>query len=171
MRSPLLVHLNYASIVGSTSDRLHKSTQHRTSQTHQPAIATTTPADRSHTLTNQRLASPCLWQTPLTIPSTSDYYHIQPIAITPSPKAIIWSRSLCWIVMLKLQKSYVVGEDQEPIAVQIPIEQFKQLEEILENYGLAQLMDEPAEDNDDERLNKADARAYYQQLKNQHVEG
>ena len=73
--------------------------------------------------------------------------------------------------MLKLQKSYVVGEDQEPIAVQIPIEQFKQLEEILENYGLAQLMDEPAEDNDDERLNKADARAYYQQLKNQHVEG
>ena len=73
--------------------------------------------------------------------------------------------------MLKLQKSYVVGENQEPIAVQIPIEQFKQLEEILENYGLAQLMDEPAEDNDDKRLNKADARAYYKQLKNQHVEG
>ena len=56
--------------------------------------------------------------------------------------------------MLKLHKSYVVGEDQEPIAVQIPIEQFRQLEEILENYGLAQLMDEPAEDKDDERLIK-----------------
>ena len=73
--------------------------------------------------------------------------------------------------MLKLHKSYVVGEDQEPIAVQIPIEQFRQLEEILENYGLAQLMDEPAEDKEDERLTKADALAYYEQLKNQHVEG
>ena len=72
--------------------------------------------------------------------------------------------------MLKLHKTYVVGEDQEPIAVQIPIEQFRRLEEILENYGLAQLIDESADDNDNERLSKADARAYYQQLKSQHVE-
>lgn len=73
--------------------------------------------------------------------------------------------------MLNLHKSYVVGENQEPIAVQIPIAQFRQLEEILENYGLAQLMDEPADNDEGDRLNKADAQAYYQELKQQNVEG
>jgi aspartate/methionine/tyrosine aminotransferase len=73
--------------------------------------------------------------------------------------------------MFELKKSYVIGEDQQPIAVQIPIEQFQQIEEILENYGLAKLMDEPYQDAvDAERLNPADAQAYYQHLKQAHVE-
>ncbi|MFH7245257.1 MAG: hypothetical protein ACHWZW_20660 [Spirulina sp.] len=72
--------------------------------------------------------------------------------------------------MLNLQKSYVFGENQEPIAVQIPIEQFRQLEEILENYGLVQLMDERVEVDDQERLSKANALGYYEQLKQQHVD-
>jgi hypothetical protein len=72
--------------------------------------------------------------------------------------------------MLNLQKSYVVGENQEPIAVQIPIEQFRQLEEILENYGLVQLMDEMIESDDQERLSKADALGYYEPLKQRYVD-
>ena len=68
--------------------------------------------------------------------------------------------------MLELKKSYVIGEDEQPIAVQIPIEQFRQLEEILENYGLAQLINEPFQDIEDKaRLDKTDAQVYYQQLK------
>ena len=73
--------------------------------------------------------------------------------------------------MLELKKFYVIGEDQQPIAVQISIDQFRQLEEILENYGLAQLIDELFQEVEDKaRLSKTDARVYYQQLKQQHVD-
>jgi PHD/YefM family antitoxin component YafN of YafNO toxin-antitoxin module len=50
-------------------------------------------------------------------------------------------------IMCPLQKTYVLDENQEPIAVQIPIEDFQRLEAILEDYGLAKLMDEVPEDN------------------------
>ena len=64
--------------------------------------------------------------------------------------------------MLKIHKKIVLDEDQKPIAVQIPIEEFEQLEEVIENYGLSKLMDEVI---DDERLSIEDAKAYYQSLK------
>lgn len=70
--------------------------------------------------------------------------------------------------MLNIQKHYVLDENQCPVAVQIPIADFEQIEEILENYGLVKLMetsDEP------ERLSKVDALKYYQLLKGkQHVD-
>ena len=44
--------------------------------------------------------------------------------------------------MLEIHKYYVLDEDQKPIVVQIPIAEFELFEEIIENYGLAQLMDE-----------------------------
>jgi hypothetical protein len=70
--------------------------------------------------------------------------------------------------MLDIQKHYVFDENHRPIAVQITIADFEQIEEILENYGLAKLM----EDSDDpERLSKAEALNYYRSLKGkQHVE-
>ena len=37
--------------------------------------------------------------------------------------------------MLKIHKNIVLDENQKPIAVQIPIEEFEQLEEVIENYG------------------------------------
>jgi alanine dehydrogenase len=40
-----------------------------------------------------------------------------------------------------LQKTYVLDENQQPIAVQISIEDFQRLEAIIEEYGLAGLMD------------------------------
>ena len=50
--------------------------------------------------------------------------------------------------MLEIHKNYIFNENQQPIAVQIPIAEFEQIEEILENYGLAKLMDETrAEEN------------------------
>jgi hypothetical protein len=60
--------------------------------------------------------------------------------------------------MLEIHKYYVFDENQQPIAVQIPISEFAQIEEILENYGLVKLM-ESAEDN--ERLSKTQALQYY----------
>ena len=46
--------------------------------------------------------------------------------------------------MLIIHKSIVINENQKPIAVQVPIEQFERMEEVIENYGLAKLMDEVA---------------------------
>ncbi|WP_335080899.1 hypothetical protein [Nostoc sp.] len=48
--------------------------------------------------------------------------------------------------MLELHKSYVIDDNQQPIAVQIPIAEFEKIEEILEDYGLAKLMEEVEEE-------------------------
>lgn len=60
-----------------------------------------------------------------------------------------------------------MDENQQPIAVQIPIADFEKIEEILENYGLIKLM---AESEDDERLANDEAWKYYQSLKQKNVE-
>jgi hypothetical protein len=64
--------------------------------------------------------------------------------------------------MLKIHKNIVFDESQKPVAVQIPIKEFERLEEIIENYGLAKLMDEA---KDDERLSVENAKKYYRSLK------
>jgi polyhydroxyalkanoate synthesis regulator phasin len=64
--------------------------------------------------------------------------------------------------MVEIHKKVVLDENQKPFAVQIPIEEFERLEEILENYGLAKLMDEVV---NDEKLSIEDAKTYYQALK------
>jgi len=68
--------------------------------------------------------------------------------------------------MLELHKKIVIDENNKPVAVQIPIEEFERIEEVIENYGLAKLMDEVKED---ERLSSESAKKYYQSLK-QNVE-
>ena len=64
--------------------------------------------------------------------------------------------------MLEIHKSIVVDEDQKPIAVQIPIEEFERMEEVIENYGLAKLMDEVV---NDEQLSVQEAKQFYGSLK------
>jgi PHD/YefM family antitoxin component YafN of YafNO toxin-antitoxin module len=64
--------------------------------------------------------------------------------------------------MLELHKSLVLDENQKPIAVQIPIEEFERMEEVIENYGLAKLMDEVT---DDEQLSVQEAKHFYRSLK------
>ena len=68
--------------------------------------------------------------------------------------------------MLKLHKNFVLDENQRPIAVQIPIEEFERLEEAIENYGLAKMIDEVS---DDEQLSVNEAKNLYRSLK-QNVE-
>jgi PHD/YefM family antitoxin component YafN of YafNO toxin-antitoxin module len=69
--------------------------------------------------------------------------------------------------MFEVHKNIVLDENQKPIAVQIPIEEFERMEELIENYGLAKLMDEVA---DDEQLSMQEAKRFYRTLK-QDVEG
>lgn len=59
--------------------------------------------------------------------------------------------------MLNIQKNIITDENQKPIAVQIPIDDFNKIEEVIENYGLAQFIGEV---QNDERLNYDEARVY-----------
>ena len=68
--------------------------------------------------------------------------------------------------MLEINKSYLLDSNQNPIAVQIPLAEFEKIEEILENYGLAKLMDET---KDEETLNKEEALKYLASLKARNV--
>jgi len=70
--------------------------------------------------------------------------------------------------MFEIHKNYVFDENQQPIAVQIPLAEFEQIEEILENYGLAKLMDETYAE---EKLTRTEALKFYQLLKERNVEG
>ena len=65
---------------------------------------------------------------------------------------------------MEIHKQYVLDEEQNPVAVQVPVEEFKRIEEVLENYGLAKMMDEAS---NDERLSGESARVYYQSLKDE----
>jgi len=68
--------------------------------------------------------------------------------------------------VLNLRKSYVLDENQKAIVVQMPIKEFEQIEEILENYGLVSLI---LENEESERFSRAEALTYCQALKNTHV--
>ena len=62
---------------------------------------------------------------------------------------------------LEIKKQFVVNEKNQKIAVQIDIDTFKKIEDLLENHILAQIMKESSEDKS---YNVENARAYYQQL-------
>ena len=64
--------------------------------------------------------------------------------------------------MMEIHKNIVLDERQKPIAVQIPIEEFERLEEVIENYGLAKLMDEVS---GEEQLSVQEAKHLYRSLK------
>jgi len=67
--------------------------------------------------------------------------------------------------MQTINRQYVVDEQDTKIAVQIPIETFERIEEILENYALVQLM---KENEGEEILSVNEAKAFYNQLEKAH---
>jgi hypothetical protein len=60
-----------------------------------------------------------------------------------------------------IDRRYIVDENNRKVAVQIPIETFEKLEEILEDYALVELM---KENEGEEMLGINEAKAYYNQL-------
>ena len=69
--------------------------------------------------------------------------------------------------MFKITKNYIIDENQQPIAVQIPIAEFQKIEEILEDYALGKLIEEV---EGEERLSKEEALKYYASLKTKNVD-
>ena len=67
-----------------------------------------------------------------------------------------YSTKLSSLIMLEIQKNYVVDENQNPIA------EFEKIEEILEDYFLGKMMED---EEDTEILSKSEAIKYYQGLK------
>lgn len=63
--------------------------------------------------------------------------------------------------MLDLQEKYIIDKNNKPVAVQLDIKTFERLEEVLENYALAQYMKET---EDDDRLNVEEAKTFYNKL-------
>ena len=63
--------------------------------------------------------------------------------------------------MLEIKKQFVVNEKNQKVAVQIDVDTFEKIEDLLENYVLAQKMKEVAED---ESLELEAAKTYYQKL-------
>jgi acetyl-CoA carboxylase beta subunit len=63
--------------------------------------------------------------------------------------------------METINKQYIVDENNRKIAVQIPIQAFERIEEVLENYALVQLM---KENEGKQVLGVNEAKAYYDQL-------
>jgi len=62
---------------------------------------------------------------------------------------------------LEIKKQFIVNEKNQKVAVQIDIDIFEKIEDLLENYVLAQKMKEVA---DDESLDLQAAKTYYKQL-------
>ncbi len=60
-----------------------------------------------------------------------------------------------------IPKKYIVDENNKKIAVQLDIETFDKMEELLENYGLATLM---MENQTEEKLSVAEAKTFYNSL-------
>jgi hypothetical protein len=69
--------------------------------------------------------------------------------------------------MLEINKNYVLDENQNAIAIQIPIAEFEKIEEILEDYGLGKLIEEV---ENDELFSKDKALKYLESLKSNNVE-
>ena len=63
--------------------------------------------------------------------------------------------------METINKQYIVDEQDKKIAVQIPIKTFEKIEELLENYALAQLIEE---NEGEEVFGLSEAKAYYDRL-------
>ena len=65
------------------------------------------------------------------------------------------------IEMNTIKKKYIVDENNNPVAVQLDINTFEKIEEVLENFALVQLI---LENENEELLSKDEALKYYQKL-------
>ncbi|MBC7476207.1 MAG: hypothetical protein H7263_18130 [Candidatus Sericytochromatia bacterium] len=64
--------------------------------------------------------------------------------------------------MLEIKKQYIINENNKKVGVQLDIETFKKIEQLLEDYALGQLI---KENDTNEVLDLDEAREYYSKLK------
>jgi hypothetical protein len=63
--------------------------------------------------------------------------------------------------MKEIKRKYIVDGNNRKIAVQLDLNTFNKIEEVLENYALVQLI---KENEEDDSLNLKEAKEYYQKL-------
>ena len=63
--------------------------------------------------------------------------------------------------MNEIKRKYIVDENNRKVAVQLDLNTFNKIEEVLENYALVQLIKEY---EDDEILSLKEAKSYYHNL-------
>ncbi len=63
--------------------------------------------------------------------------------------------------MTDIPRRYIVDEQNKRIAVQLDIETFERLEELIENYGLVGLM---KQNEGEDKLSLSEAKTFYQSL-------
>lgn len=64
--------------------------------------------------------------------------------------------------MLNIKKRYLTDENNRAVAVQVDINTFEKIEQILEDYALAQFIEE---NKQEENLTIEEAKEYYNKLK------
>lgn len=65
--------------------------------------------------------------------------------------------------MLEIKKTFVTDSKKRLVAVQVDIQTFEKIEQLLEDYALGQFIEE---NNPEEILSVAEAKTYYQSLPN-----
>jgi len=63
--------------------------------------------------------------------------------------------------MLDIKKTYVTDSKKRPVAVQVDIQTFEKMEQLLEDYALGQFI---SENDPEDVLSVAEAKAYYESL-------
>ena len=63
--------------------------------------------------------------------------------------------------MNDIKRKYIVDENNNKVAVQLDLNTFNQIEEVLENFALVQFM---KENDKDETLSLEEAKSYYNKL-------
>ena len=63
--------------------------------------------------------------------------------------------------MLEIKKTYVTDIKRRPVAVQVDIQTFEKMEQLLEDYALGQFI---GENDPEDVLSVAEAKAYYESL-------
>ncbi|MEA3446394.1 MAG: hypothetical protein U9R19_16895 [Bacteroidota bacterium] len=63
--------------------------------------------------------------------------------------------------MLNIEKTYLTDKNKHPIAVQIDINTFEKIEQLLEDYALGKLIDE---NTPDDNLTVNEAKEFYKKL-------
>lgn len=63
--------------------------------------------------------------------------------------------------MTDIPRKYIIDEQNHRVAVQIDIDTFNKIEELLENYGLVELMKQT---EGTEKLSVAEAKTFYKNL-------
>lgn len=66
-----------------------------------------------------------------------------------------------FIEMLEIEKKYIVDKNKKPVAVQLDIDTFNKIEQLIEDYALGKLIEE---NSPEETLSLAEAKQFYKNL-------